>query len=97
MTAPSILLPSLIVLDVFQLAMSSIRLKTIWDFYSHGIMVQVFCRQCGHKAEKRPIDLRQWCLETGCSLRIREVERRLRCKVCKAKAANIYPGGMVKE
>jgi hypothetical protein len=66
--------------------MGSIRLVTLSDFHKHGYDVEVWCQACGHKRIVEASALFYCGSHT-----ITELERRMRCSVCKVRAAAISP------
>jgi DNA invertase Pin-like site-specific DNA recombinase len=63
--------------------MGRIRLETLSDYSKHGYDLSVMCRVCGHKAILTPAMF----FAGGFLGSVAEIERRLRCRKCKARAA----------
>ncbi len=77
--------------------MSSIRLRTISDFIHHDILVQVFCRSCGHRQELDPTHLYHLFVKRGWTLHLHSAQRRFRCAKCRTQNAELQAGGLVKK
>ena len=65
--------------------MARIRLDTLADYHKHGFDLAVTCRACGHEVVLVP----DYFFARGALGGVEQLERRLRCGRCRARAARI--------
>ena len=81
---------------MFLRGVSKIRLNSLFDYMGHDYMVRVCCTNCRHTVDVTPLQFIRHCRKQGLPLHIHRLQRRLRCRKCRKREAEIVPGGYVK-
>jgi primosomal protein N' len=71
--------------------MGRIHLDTISDFSRRGYDLRITCTACGHVVDASAVMMQMGLHRRRAPQRIEDLEPRMKCKACGARAATISP------